>query len=222
MSTQTERTTVKRIGERGVYDREAIDNILDEAIICHVGTVEDGTPMVIPTLIVRIGDYIILHGSPASRMLRSAKMQEICVTVTLVDGYVLARSALHHSMNYRSVVILGTPEVVPPEEKAAALDALVEQLTPGRLPYLREMADKEVKATSVLRLKITEASAKVRGGPPSDDEEDYELPIWAGVLPVKTAFGSPETDPAMRSEVPIPDHVTNFAGANGAMVRYVE
>ena len=222
MSTQTDRTTVKRIGERGAYDRDTIDQILDEAILCHVGTVEDGMPMVIPTLVARIGDYILLHGSPASRMLRSAKMQEICVTVTLVDGYVLARSALHHSMNYRSVVILGTPEVVPEGEKVAALDALVERLTPGRLPYLREMTDKEVKGTSILRLKITEASAKVRSGPPSDDEEDYELPIWAGVLPVKTAFGAPQTDPAMRTEVPIPDHVTDFQGANGAMVRYVD
>ncbi len=220
MSTQTERTTIKRMGERGEYERDTIDRILDEAVICHVGTVEDGMPMVIPTLIARIGDHIILHGSPASRMLRSAKMQEICVTVTLIDGYVLARSALHHSMNYRSVVILGTPEVVPAEEKAATLDALVEHLTPGRIPYLREMTDKEVKATAILRLSITEASAKVRTGPPGDDEEDYDLPIWAGVVPIKTAYGPPETDPAMRSEVPIPDHVTNFGGANGSMVRY--
>ena len=220
MSTQTERTTVKRIPERGEYDRETIDQILDEAVICHVGTVEDGMPMVIPTLIARIGDHIILHGSPASRMLRSAKMQEICVTVTLVDGYVLARSALHHSMNYRSVVVLGTPEVVPVEEKAAALDALVEHLTPGRLPYLREMTDKDVKGTAILRLAITEASAKVRVGPPGDEEEDYDLPIWAGVLPIKTAYGPPETDPAMRSDEPVPDHVTNFGGANGTMIRY--
>ena len=123
-------------------------------------------------------------------------------------------------MNYRSVVVIGTPEVVPADEKAAVLDALVERLTPGRLPYLRAMTDHEVKSTAVLRLAITEASAKVRSGAPSDDEEDYDLPIWAGVLPIKTAFGEPETDPAMRSQVPVPDHVTNFAGANGALVRY--
>ncbi len=132
-TTRTDRTTVKRLGERGRYDRAVIDPIIDEALICHVGTVEDGLPMVIPTLHARIDDHLILHGSPASRMLRSAKQSEICVTITLVDGFVLARSALHHSMNYRSVVILGRPEVVPKHEKAAALDALVERLVPGRL-----------------------------------------------------------------------------------------
>ncbi|MGH1491407.1 MAG: pyridoxamine 5'-phosphate oxidase family protein [Acidimicrobiales bacterium] len=209
--TKTDRTTVKRIAERGHYDRSVIDPIIDEAIICHVGTVEDGMPMVIPTLHVRIDDQLILHGSPASRMLRSAKMQEVCVTITLVDGFVLARSALHHSMNYRSVVILGQPEVVPEDEKAEVLDALVERLVPGRIPYLREMTAKEVKATSILRLPITEASAKVRGGPPVDEDEDYELPIWAGVLPIETTYGTPVTDPSMRFDVDTPDHVTGYA-----------
>lgn len=209
-STQTDRTTVKRVGERGHYDRATIDPIIDEALICHVGTVEDGIPVVIPTLHVRIDDQLILHGSPASRMLRSAKKQEICVTITLVDGFVLARSGLHHSMNYRSVVILGQPEVVPEDEKVAALDALVERLVPGRLPHIREMTDKEVRATSVLRLPITEASAKVRSGPPVDEEEDYELPIWAGVLPINTTYGPPITDPSMRFDVDIPDHVTEY------------
>ena len=214
-TTQTERTTVKRLGERGRYDRAVIDPIIDEALICHVGTVEDGLPMVIPTLHARIDDHLILHGSPASRMLRSAKQSEICVTITLVDGFVLARSALHHSMNYRSVVILGRPEVVPKHEKAAALDALVERLVPGRLPYLRAMSDDEVKATSVLRLPITEASAKVRTGHPVDDDDDYELPIWAGVLPIETTYGTPLTDPAMRSQVPVPDHVLRYARPGG-------
>ncbi len=207
---QSDRTTVKRIPERGAYDRDTIYAILDEAYLCHVGVVVDDLPVVIPTLHARIDDHLILHGSPASRMLRTAKTQEISVTVTLVDGFVLARSALHHSMNYRSVMVFGQPEVVPDDEKAATLDALVEQLTPGRIPYLRTMTEKEVKATSILRLPLAEASAKVRTGPPGDDEEDYELPIWAGVVPVSTTYGEPETDPAMRMEVEIPDHVTSF------------
>ncbi len=207
---QSDRTTVKRLGERGLYDRATIDPIIDEALICHVATVENGMPVVIPTLHARIDDQLILHGSPASRMLRSAKMQEVCVTITLVDGFVLARSGLHHSMNYRSVVILGQPEVVPEAEKAEVLDVLVERLVPGRNPHIRPMTDKEVKATSVLRLPITEASAKVRTGPPVDDEEDYELPIWAGVLPINTTYGPAITDPSMRFDIEVPDHVTSY------------
>ena len=210
---QSDRTTVKRMAERGAYDRDTIYAILDEAYLCHVGVVVDDLPIVIPTLHARVGDDLILHGSPASRMLRTAKTQEISVTVTLVDGFVLARSALHHSMNYRSVMVFGQPEVVPDDEKAATLDALVEQLTPGRLPYLRAMTEKEVKATSILRLPLTEASAKIRTGPPGDDEEDYELPIWAGVVPVTSTYGEPETDPSMRMEVEIPEHVTTFRPA---------
>lgn len=210
MTLQTDRTTVKRLGDRGAYDRDTVDAILDESYICHVGTIEGGSPMVIPTLHARVGDHLLLHGSVASRMLRSAKTQEICVTVTLVDGFVLARSAMHHSMNYRSVIVLGRPEIVPEDEKVAALDALMERLVPGRLPSLRPMNDKEIKATTVLRLELTEASAKTRTGPPADDEEDYELPIWAGVVPVATTYGEPEVDPAMRMEVDTPDHVTNF------------
>ena len=214
-STQTSRTTVKRMGDRASYDPAVIYPIIDEALLCHVGTVEDGLPMVIPTLHARIDDQLILHGSPASRMLRSARHQEICVTITLVDGFVLARSALHHSMNYRSVVIIGRPEVVPKEDKAAALDALVEQLVPGRLPHLRAMTDKEVQGTSVLRLPITEASAKVRTGPPGDEPEDYELPIWAGVLPIETSYGTPRTDPDMRFDVEVPAHVTGYRRPTG-------
>ena len=206
----SDRTTIKRLPERGVYDTESIYSILDEAYICHVGVNVDDVPVVIPTLHARIGDQLILHGSPASKMLRSAKTQEISVTVTLVDGFVLARSAFHHSMNYRSVVVFGRPEVVPDDEKAATLDALVEQLTPGRIPFLRPMSEQEVKSTLVLRLPLTEASAKIRTGPPGDDEEDYDLPIWAGVLPVATTYGEPITDPAMRMEVDVPAHVTKF------------
>lgn len=207
---QSERTTVKRMPERASYDQETVHSILDESYICHVGIVIDGQPIVIPTLHARIGDQLLLHGSPASRMLRTAKTQDICVTTTLVDGWVLARSALHHSMNYRSVTIMGRPEVVPNEEKMAVLDLLVERLVPGRIAYLRPMTEKEAKATTVLRLPINEASAKIRTGPPGDDEEDYGLPIWAGVVPVTTTYGEPQTDPAMRMEVEVPEHARRF------------
>ncbi|MCP3992475.1 MAG: pyridoxamine 5'-phosphate oxidase family protein [Actinomycetia bacterium] len=210
MTLQSDRTTIKRVSERAAYDRETVYSILDDSYLCHVGVVVDDLPIVLPTLYARLDDHLLLHGSPASRLLRTAKKQEICVTVTLVDGFVLARSALHHSMNYRSVTIIGQAEVVPAEEKANALNVLVEHLTPDRIPYLRPMLDSEVKMTSVLRLPIEEASAKVRTGPPGDEEEDYDLPIWAGVVPVTPHYGEPETDPAMRMEVDIPDHVKAF------------
>jgi uncharacterized protein len=210
VSVQSERTTVKRLANRGHYERETIDAILDEAYLCHVGIVVDGAPIVTPTLHVRMGDQLILHGSPASRMLRTATSAEICVTVTLVDGFVLARSAFHHSINYRSVVVFGQAETVPAEEKAAVLDALVNKITPGRIPFLRPMNDQELRATSVIRVPITEASAKVRTGPPGDDEGDYELPIWAGVVPLVTSYGAPITDPAMRMDVEVPEHVEHF------------
>ena len=210
MTLKSERTTVKRAAERGAYDRDTVYSILDDAYLCHIGIVVGDVPMVIPTLHARLGHHLLLHGSPASRMLRAAKTQEICVTVTLVDGFVLARSALHHSMNYRSVTIVGQAEVVADDDKTEALNVLVEHLVPNRIPFLRPMLDKEVRATLVLRLPITEASAKVRTGPPIDEEEDYELPIWAGVIPVTPAYGAPETDPAMRMDVDVPDHVKAF------------
>jgi uncharacterized protein len=213
VSIQTERTTVKRLADRGRYEQDQIYAILDEAYLCHVGIVVDGTPIVTPTLHVRVGDHLVLHGSPASRMLRTASTQEICVTATLVDGFVLARSAFHHSINYRSVVVIGRAEVVPETDKAAALDALVDKMVPGRIPSLRPMSAEEMKATSVLRLSMSEASAKVRTGPPGDDEEDYDLPIWAGVVPLVTSYGPPVTDPAMRMEVDIPAHVVDFRQA---------
>ncbi len=206
----SEHTRIKRAPQRAVYDEETVHAILDEAVVCHVAVIVDDRPIVIPTLHARVGDQLLLHGSPASRMLRTAKTSEICVSVSLLDGWVLARSALHHSMNYRSVTIVGRPEEVPAEEKAAMLDALVERLVPGRIPFLRPMTEKEVKGTTILRLPIADAAAKVRTGPPIDDEEDYDLPIWAGVVPVTTTLGEPETDPAMRMAVEIPDHVHTF------------
>jgi uncharacterized protein len=186
---------VKRLPERGHYDRATIDAILDEALICHVGFVFDEQPYVIPTLHARVGDTLYLHGSAASRTLRHlAGGARVCVTATLLDGLVLARSVFHHSMNYRSVVLLGTATLVPDEEKRDALHALTEQLAPGRWDEARQPTAKELKGTSILRLQIDEASAKIRSGPPSDDPEDEELPVWAGVVPVHLAAAPSEYD----------------------------
>lgn len=183
---QTERTTVRRVAKRGVYDAATIHSILDEALICHVGFVVDGQPVVIPTIHTRIGETIYFHGSQASRMLRNLRDGvPACVTVTLLDGLVLARSAFHHSMNYRSAVVFGTArEVTDDDEKRRVLEAIVEHVVAGRSSEARPPNEKELRGTMVLALPITEASAKVRTGAPVDDEEDYGMPIWAGVLPL--------------------------------------
>ncbi|MBK9156106.1 MAG: pyridoxamine 5'-phosphate oxidase family protein [Chloracidobacterium sp.] len=208
----TERTKVKRLPARGAYDRETIYPILDEAFICHVGFVVDGQPYVIPTAFARIGDDLYIHGSSASRMLRSiSKGIDICVTVTLVDGLVLARSAFHHSINYRSVVVLGKATLVEDaDEKEKALEAFTEHLIPGRWPEIRWPNELELKATSVLKLPIEEASAKVRTGDPKDDDEDYVMNVWAGVIPLTTAAGTPVPDSLLNDGITIPEHVTNY------------
>jgi hypothetical protein len=204
----TERTTLHRLPERGRHDRPTIDAILDEALVCHLGFVDADQPYVIPTVFARVGDQVYVHGSAASRALRT--MREgipVCLTVTLLDGLVLARSAFHHSVNYRSVVLLGTATVVTdPVEKAAALDAIVDHVMPGRSADARRGDDKELRAT--LCLPITEASAKVRTGGPKDDPEDMDLPVWAGVLPLHTVVGAPDTDP--QCTAPIPDYVRAY------------
>jgi len=183
-----DRIRVKRIPKRGRYDRETIDAILDEALFCHVGFVVDGQPYVIPTLHARVGDVLYLHGSAASRMQRhAASGAPICVTVTLFDGLVLAKSVFNHSVNYRSVVVFGTATLVDGDEKRNALHALAEQLAPGRWDEARQPTQKELKATSILSLRLDEASAKMRSGGPEDDPEDEELPVWAGVVPVHLA-----------------------------------
>ena len=207
----TERTTVKRLPKRGVYDRETIHAILDEALLCHVGFVVDGAPVVIPTIHWREGDLLYFHGSAASRMLRNLRHGvDACVTVTLLDGLVLARSTFHHSMNYRSVVVFGKArEVTEREEKLRALDALVEHVVRGRSAEARGPNEVELKATMVLALPIEEASAKIRTGGPVDDEEDYTLPVWAGVLPAKLTFGSPIVDD--RVNVDVPEYVTRYS-----------
>ena len=211
-STQTERTRVKRLPNRGAYDRETIYAILDEAFICHVGYVMDGQPYVIPTGYARIGDDLYIHGSSASRMLRNlAQGVDVCVTVTLVDGLVLARSAFHHSINYRSVVVLGKATLVEdPAEKDKALEAFTDHVIPGRWPEIRWPSELELKATSVLKLPIEEASAKIRTGDPKDDEEDYDMDIWAGVLPLKLVPGEPIDDGRLKTKIPVPEHVSRY------------
>ena len=195
----TDRTTLKRLPQRGSHDRATVEAILDEALACHVGFVVDGQPFVIPTIHGRIGDRVYVHGSAASRMLRTlAGEVPVCVTVSLIDGLVLARSAFHHSMNYRSVVVLGTARAVTdPTEKWDALHAIVEHMAPGRWAEVREPSEKEMKATLVLGLSLDEASAKVRTGPPLDDEEDYALSCWAGVVPLRLAALDPIAEPRL-------------------------
>ncbi len=208
----TDRSTVKRLPKRGAYDRETIYSILDEAMICHVGFVVDGQPFVIPTIYARVGDRIYMHGSPASRMLKTlGQGGEVCVNVTLVDGLVLARSTFHHSMNYRSVVIFGKAcAVEDPDEKMNALRAISEHLVRGRWDDVRAPNDKEFSGTLVVCIPITEASAKVRTGPPIDDEEDYDLPVWAGVIPLKLTASAPIDDPRLKDGITPPAYATNY------------
>src|SRR5688572_9200717 len=209
---QTDRTTVKRLPKRGHYDRETINAILDEGFICHVGFVVDGQPYVIPTGYARVGDDVYIHGSSASRMLRNlSEGVNVCVTVTLIDGLVLARSAFHHSMNYRSVVILGIAELVTDaDEKNNALEALTEHIVPGRWVDVRWPTELELKATTVLKLAVDEASAKIRTGNPVDDEEDYAMNVWAGVLPLTTATGEPVADERLDPSIAVPEYITKY------------
>ena len=209
----TPRTTLRRLPARGHFDRATVNAILDEALVCHVGFVSEGQPFVIPTIHARVGEQVFVHGSAASRMLKTLQGGvPVCLTATLVDGLVLARSAFHHSMNYRSVVVLGDATAVTEEgEKWDALHAIVEHVAPGRWSEVREPSPKELAGTLVLRLPIEEASAKVRTGPPLDDEEDYALECWAGVLPLRLTPGAPVPDPRMPEGRPLPASVTGYA-----------
>ncbi|MBD0338867.1 MAG: pyridoxamine 5'-phosphate oxidase family protein [Thermoleophilia bacterium] len=206
------RTTVRRHPERGVYDRAAIDAILDEALCCHVGFVNDGRPFVIPTIHTRAGDTLYLHGSPASRMLRTLGGGiDVCVTVTILDGLVLARSVYNHSMNYRSVVVLGSARPVEERaEKLAALEAIVEHVAAGRSADARPPSDKELAGTTVLAISLDEASAKVRSGPPKDFDEDVSLPIWAGVVPLELAAGPPESARDLPAGLTVPGYAREY------------
>jgi uncharacterized protein len=208
----TDRTRVRRVPQRGAYERQTVEAILDETLISHVGFVHDGQPVVIPTLHARLQDRLFLHGSAASRMLRTlAKGVPVCATATLVDGLVLARSAFHHSVNYRSVVVFGqaTP-VEPEEERLQALELFTEKLVPGRWADVRPPTRQEMKGTKVLSLPLDEASAKVRTGPPIDDDEDYDLPVWAGVLPLSTEVAPPQPDPRLDPAIETPAYVAGW------------
>jgi nitroimidazol reductase NimA-like FMN-containing flavoprotein (pyridoxamine 5'-phosphate oxidase superfamily) len=208
----TERTRVVREPHRGAYDRETIYKILDEGFVCHVGFETDGQPFVIPTLYARVGDAIYFHGSAASRMLRGAAGGvPVCVTVTLTDGLVLARSVFNHSMNYRSVVALGKAMLVDtPTEKLEALHAFTEKILPGRWQDVRQPNQKELKATSILKLPLAEISAKIRSGPVQDDEEDYALPVWAGIVPLHLQAEAPVRDERCDPAIPTPAYAANY------------
>jgi uncharacterized protein len=207
------RTRVKRVPENGRYDRETVDAILDAALICHLGFVHEGHPFVIPTLHARIGDEVYVHGSSASRTLRTMRNGiDACLTATLLDGIVLARSVFEHSVNYRSVVVLGRASgVESADEKLVALEAFSEKLLPGRWADARQPIAKELKATSVLKLPLDEASAKVRVGPPDDgDSPDAELDVWAGVIPLVVEALPPIADPTLKPGIPVPDYARHY------------
>ena len=215
--TRTDRTTLRRLPKRGSHDRAVVNAILDEGLVCHVGFAVGGQPYVIPTTYGRVGDQLYIHGSAASRMLKEmAGGIPVCVTVTHLDGLVLARSAFHHSMNYRSAVLLGVAEpVTSDEERWTALRAIVDHVVPGRWDETRAPNENEMRATLVLRLAIDEASAKVRTGPPVDDEADYALPCWAGELPLRMATLPPVADPRLAPGIPLPAHVAGYRRPGG-------
>jgi hypothetical protein len=202
----SQRTTIKRIPQRGNYERQTIYEILDEGLVCYVGFITDGQPFVIPTAYGRIDDTLYIHGSPASRMLKSLQQGiDVCVTVTLLDGLVLARSAFHHSMNYRSVVVFGKATLVQDaEQKLVALQAFTEHVIPGRWQEVRSPSRSELAGTLVLSLPLVEASAKVRTGGPVDDEADYQLPVWAGEIPLKLTAATPIPDSRLHTGIKAP------------------
>ncbi len=211
MEPSTERATVRRLAERGEYGQDTINQILDEALICHLAFETDHGPVAIPTIHARLGSVLYLHGSPASRMMRTTAGDQVCVTATIVDGIVAARSAFHHSLNYRSVMVFGVPRVVTdPAERTAAFAAITNHVLPGRWDEARKPNVKEDKGTRLLALDIDEASAKVRTGPPGDEVEDMESGIWAGVIPLSIAPGNPVPAPDLEAAIPVPPSVVRY------------
>lgn len=210
---ETDRTKLKRLPKRGHFDRDTVYGILDEGFICHVGFAPEGQPFVIPTGYARVDDKLYIHGSQASRMLRKLSGGlDACVTVTIIDGLVLARSAFHHSMNYRSVVIFGRATIVEDREvKIKALVALSEHIIRGRWAEVREPTEEEMIMTTVLEVPLVEASAKIRTGPPLDDEEDYAMSVWAGVIPLKLEAGEPIKDPRLPEGIEVPEYARNYS-----------
>lgn len=213
---ETSKTRLKRLPQRGSFDRKVVYDILDEAFICHVGFVAEGAPIVIPTAYGRVENTLYIHGSAASRMQRALAQEiPVCVTVTLLDALVLARSAFHHSVNYRSVVVFGAARVVEdPAEKMRALEAFTEHVIRGRWVEVREPNEQELKATTVLAIALEEVSAKVRTGPPKDDEEDMHIPVWTGEVPVRMTTGTPVPDPTMTQNFDIPAYVLQYDRGN--------
>ena len=209
---KTDLNRVKRVPDRGHYDKETIYPIIDEAYICHVGFVVEERPFVIPTIHARQGDTLLLHGATTSRMLKTIQQgNPICITITLLDGLVMARSVFHHSMNYRSAVLFGQGHIIDdPEAKMEALYTFTEKLIPGRWDDARQPNATETKATSIIAGPIDSASAKIRIGPPGDDDEDYALPVWAGVVPITQQFGTPWDDPRLTPGIPMPDYLTRY------------
>lgn len=206
----TDRSRLRRSHQRGHFDRKTVDAILDAQPLCSVGYVIDGKPYVTPTLQWREGDHVYWHGSAASRAIRQSRGAEVCLSLSILDGFVMARSGMHHSVNSRSVTLFGRAELVPDADKEARLSAFIDGLWPGRAAMLRPNSAQELKATTVLSLKIAEGSAKIRTGGPLDDEEDYALPIWAGVIPVASQTGALIPDPRNLPGVAAPDHLTGF------------
>lgn len=213
---KTARNKVVRVAERGAYDSQTIYAILDASPICHLAFVQEGKPFLIPTIHARSGDEILLHGAKAGRLMKHIGAgNDVCIAVTHLDGLVLARSAFHHSMNYRSAVIFGTGRIIDDEaEKMRGFETITNRVLPGRWDEVRQPNAKEMNATALAAISIESASAKVRTGGPMDDEEDYDLPIWAGVVPIRSQMLEPETDPSSKKDLPVPEHVKDFISSN--------
>jgi len=221
----TERVRLRRLPDQGSHRREDLDAVLDAGFVCHLGVIVDGSPMVVPTTYGRMDDNLIVHGSVASRSLRTAKAPvPVCVTVTLVDGLVLARSVFNHSVNYRCAFVYGLPELVDdPDDKLAALEAMSEHVVPGQWAYARAPSAKELAKTTVLRLALDEASVKVSAGPPDDDEADLALAVWAGVVPLRTVRMDPEAAPDLGLDIPLPEHIgTGPLGPGSVPARWLD
>ena len=205
------RNRVKRISNNSDYSKETVHAIIDEALFCHLGIIHDGKPVVIPTIHARMSDQIVFHGSNASRLLKISNNNEICVTITLLDGLVMARSLFNSSMNYRSAVIFGKGEIIKDhDERMAAFKSITDHIAPGRWDDARQPNNSELKQTSVVRMPIDEASAKISMGPPDDEDEDYALDYWAGVIPINQTYGEPESDPILQEGITIPDYLKNY------------
>ena len=205
------RNRVKRISNKSDYSKETVHAIIDEALFCHLGIIHDGKPVVIPTIHARMGDHIVFHGSNASRLLKISNNNEICVTITLLDGLVMARSLFNSSMNYRSAVIFGKGEIIKDHnERMAAFKSITDHIAPGRWDDARQPNNSELKQTSVVRMPIDEASAKISMGPPDDEDEDYALDYWAGVIPINQTYGEPESDPILQEGITIPGYLKGY------------